>query len=109
MSVDPRFTLANERTFLAWVRTSLALIGGGAALAAFGHHLVSSSVQTALSAALLLMGALLAGSSYSRWRRLERAIRAGEDLPPSPLVPLLAAAVALVAGVLLVALVAWPR
>ena len=31
---DPRFTLANERTFLAWIRTALALIAGGVALEA---------------------------------------------------------------------------
>ena len=29
---DYRFTLANERTFLAWIRTALALIAGGVAL-----------------------------------------------------------------------------
>lgn len=102
MPVDPRFTLANERTFLAWVRTSLALVAGGAGIAAFGHAVMGQSARLVLSAVLLLMGAALAGSSYGRWRRLEHAIREGRDLPPSPLVPLLAGTVAVVALALLV-------
>ncbi|WP_143342795.1 YidH family protein, partial [Crossiella equi] len=34
---DPRFTLANERTFLAWIRTSLGLMAAGVAVEALGH------------------------------------------------------------------------
>ena len=29
---DPRFTLANERTFLAWIRTSIAFMAAGVAI-----------------------------------------------------------------------------
>ena len=32
---DYRFSLANERTFLAWLRTGLALVGGGFAVDQF--------------------------------------------------------------------------
>jgi hypothetical protein len=35
---DYRFTFANERTFLAWIRTALALIAGGVAVASSGGH-----------------------------------------------------------------------
>lgn len=36
---DPRFTLANERTFLAWIRTVLAVITGGVAVDASAENL----------------------------------------------------------------------
>src|SRR3954462_10286719 len=48
---DPRFTFANERTFLAWIRTSLALIAGGLGVDAFAHDLPAWS-RTALASVL---------------------------------------------------------
>ena len=33
---DPRFTLANERTFLAWIRTALGLLAGGIGVLTLG-------------------------------------------------------------------------
>lgn len=79
--LDPRFTLANERTFLAWVRTSLALVAGGVALA----HLVVLQpgwLQVMISIALVLAGALLCVLGYFHWRACDRALRADRPLPP---------------------------
>jgi inner membrane protein YidH len=85
---DPRFTLANERTFLAWNRTALALIGGGLAIEQFLD--TGRATRLALAIPLIVLGAVLAGSSYSRWRANETAMTRGDSLPPSRM-PLLVA------------------
>jgi putative membrane protein len=77
---DPRFSFANERTFLAWNRTALALIGGGLAagqLLDFG----SEAVRLIAALAPILLGGAVAISSYRRWEANERAMRLGEPLP----------------------------
>jgi putative membrane protein len=101
---DPRFTLANERTFLAWNRTALALIGAGLAIQQF-LDLGASGLQLVIAAPLILLGGLLAATSHLRWRQSERALRLGEPLPYSPLARLLAygiGAVAVVAAIVTV-------
>jgi putative membrane protein len=77
---DPRFTLANERTFLAWNRTALALIGGGLAA---GQLLDFDSRAARLVVALppIALGLVLALISYRRWEANERALRLDESLP----------------------------
>ena len=77
---DERFTLANERTYLAWIRTSLALIGGGLAA---GQLLEFQSTAARLVVALppIVLGAALALTSYRRWEANQRALRLGAPLP----------------------------
>src|SRR3954469_11376780 len=67
---DHRFSLANERTFLAWIRTSLGLIGGGVAVEAFG--VASAEVRATLASILVVLGGVCAGASSLRWARIER-------------------------------------
>jgi putative membrane protein len=98
---DYRFSLANERTFLAWIRTGLALVGGGLAVAAFLPPLRWPYVREALAAVLLLLGALVALRAVDHWARCERAMRHGEPLPRSRF----PAALALIVGAGAVALV----
>ena len=93
---DYRFSLANERTFLAWLRTALALIGGGFAVDQFLPHL-SWAWRTGLSLALLAAGVLCSLRAVNHWVRCERAMRRGEDLPASRFPALLSLAVAAVA------------
>lgn len=101
---DPRVTFANERTFLAWIRTSLALIAGGLGVDAFAEDLPAWS-RTTLACLLVTLGGLLGASAFQRWRRAELAMRRGESLPPSrspQIVSITLAAVAFGVAVLIV-------
>lgn len=99
---DPRFSLANERTFLAWIRTALALVAGAAAVDALPLPL-PDAVQRALAAGLALAALLTALASWRGWARTERAMREGEPLPANPAMVVVLVAVALAAVVLGVA------
>jgi putative membrane protein len=91
---DYRFTLANERTFLAWIRTALGLLAGGVAV----HQLLpeTTSTRTALAMLCVVLAAVLAASGYPRWRRVQTAMSRGEPLPKSPMVLVLTAGVLLI-------------
>jgi putative membrane protein len=99
---DPRFTLANERTFLAWIRTSLALLAGGIAMEAFTSDLFVEPVRKGLAVLLLLLGMLLSAGSAVRWLRVEQSMRNKAPLPLPLIIPLLAGAGALATAVVLV-------
>jgi putative membrane protein len=79
---DPRLTFANERTFLAWNRTAIALIGGGVAAAQL-LQFDSDAVRLIVGLAPILLGAVLAAVSYRRWEENERAMRLRQPLPSS--------------------------
>ena len=94
---DPRFTFANERTFLAWLRTALALVVAGVAV----DVLVESGDADAggyrpLAAALIILGMAASAAAFTRWMANERAMRRQEPLPGMGLGPVLAAGVAVV-------------
>ena len=93
---DYRFTLANERTLLAWLRTGLALVAGGVAVATYAPDLGARWGSAAVALALVLIGLGTALAGYRRWRANEQAIRAGSPLPASWLLPTVTAAVAAV-------------
>lgn len=86
---DPRFTLANERTFLAWTRTALAFLAGGVALAAFDINGLHPRQQTAVAVLVLVGGICIAGGAAVRWVRVERAMRTGRPLPVPAIIPVL--------------------
>ncbi|MCG5471120.1 DUF202 domain-containing protein [Micromonospora sp. LAH09] len=100
---DYRFSLANERTFLAWLRTALALVGGGLATAQFLPPLPMSHLREVIAVALLLLGGAVAIRAVDHWARTERAIRLGEELPASRFPAVLALALAAGAVLLVVA------
>ncbi|MDH2391439.1 MULTISPECIES: YidH family protein [Streptomyces] len=102
---DYRFSLANERTFLAWLRTALALVGGGFAVDQFLPDL-RWGVRVGLALALIGAGVLCAVRAVNHWVRCERAMRRGEDLPVSRFPVLLALAVGVV-SLTMAAVVAW--
>lgn len=102
---DYRFSLANERTFLAWIRTALALVGGGFAVDQFLPDL-RWAVRVGLAVVLFAIGALSALRAISQWVRSERAMRRGEDLPVTAFPTLLGLSVAAVAVIMLVVVLA---
>lgn len=77
---DPRFTFANERTFLAWNRTALALLATGLAVVQF-LKLGIEEARLAIAVPLILLGAAIAVMSLRRWEASERAMRLGRPLP----------------------------
>lgn len=99
---DPRFSLANERTFLAWARTGLALLAGAAALDALDLPL-HPVVQALVAAVLALAGLAVAVTSWWSWRATERAMREGTPLPGNPAMVLVVGVLVLVGAVLAVA------
>lgn len=93
---DPRFSLANERTFLAWIRTAIALIAGGVAIDAVALPL-PVWVRVATSIILLAFGVAVPVLAWLHWASTERALRLGRPLPASMVTALLAAGVLVVA------------
>jgi putative membrane protein len=94
---DARFTFANERTFLAWSRTSLALVVGGLAVAQllppfpgipWGRHIIGTP--------LILLGCAVSVISYLEWKASQRALRHRRPLPRSRLPQVLAIAITVI-------------
>lgn len=103
---DARFTLANERTFLAWIRTALAFLAAGVALELLGPDL-NAALRLAASLTLIAAGVVVPLAAWVGWARAERALREGSPLPASPAGAALGAAV-VVAGTLLILAIVFP-
>jgi putative membrane protein len=97
---DARFSFANERTFLAWIRTALALVVAGLAITQLlppfrdipgGRRIVGVP--------LIVLGAVLAFTSYRKWDASERALRLRQPIPQSRIPRVLAAVITLAAVV----------
>lgn len=97
---DYRFTLANERTFLAWIRTALALVAGGIAVVQLVPKFsVFSGARHVLGVILIVLAIIVSATCYRRWDANERALRLNQPLPPSRL-PFVIAAGSLVVTLL---------
>jgi putative membrane protein len=97
---DYRFSLANERTFLAWIRTALALVAGGVLFEQFATRLQPRVWVLALAVGLVALAALLSALAYLRWRDNEIAMRLSRPLPSSIVIPLLSVGTLIVASVI---------
>jgi putative membrane protein len=103
---DPRFSFANERTFLAWIRTALGFIAAGVALSAVVRLGPGGGAEVRVASILLVGCGLLSGvGALTRWAQSERAMRLQQPLPSSPLLVVLTALVVLAAVAGLVVLV----
>jgi putative membrane protein len=96
-AVDYPAALANERTFLAWIRTSLGLIAGGVALDQFVASEKGSVVVGAIAFIVISLGAIVALIGIVEWNRTNAAMDGGQPIPRSRVTPLLGIAVMLVA------------
>lgn len=96
---DYRFTLANERTFLAWLRTALALLAAGIAVQQLGEPLRPAWARAALSLLCVAMAAAASVGGVLRWRAVDRAMRRADALPVLRLPWLLTTAFAVLAAV----------
>ena len=78
---DYRFSLANERTFLAWIRTALGFLAAGVGLDQLAPDFATPVIRELLALLLCLFSGGLAMYGYLRWLRNEKAMRLKEDLP----------------------------
>ena len=100
---DPRFTFANERTFLAWIRTGLGFLAAGVAIAAVAQLTERLGVEVRIASIILVVCGLACGiGAFSRWMINERAMRLGQPLPSSRLLLVLTSVVAVVGVIALV-------
>jgi putative membrane protein len=93
---DVRFSFANERTFLAWNRTALALIATGVAATQLLPKFHVTEGRRILGLPLVVLGAWVAAASLWHWRANQRALRRGEPLPRSPMPFILAVGVVVI-------------
>ncbi|GLZ48632.1 hypothetical protein Acsp06_48170 [Actinomycetospora sp. NBRC 106375] len=94
---DYRFTLANERTFLAWLRTSLSLLAAGVAVVQLLPEFAVPGMRGVLGAFLVALAVVTAAGGVLRWRGVEFAIRRGRPLPRQRLPWVLAAGLVVLA------------
>ena len=99
---DVRFTYANERTFLAWNRTALALIATGVAATQLLPEFHIHGGRQILGIPLIALGALVALTSYRQWRANERAMRRRQPLPTSPMSAVLSIGIGVISVIAIV-------
>jgi putative membrane protein len=103
---DYRFILANERTFLAWIRTALALLASGVGVVNLPAGFSSSAGRHILGLLLVVLGLVAAIGSFLRWRANNSAITSGTPLPTTSSMPIIAAGLTVVAVIALALVIA---
>jgi putative membrane protein len=106
---DARFTYANERTFLAWNRTALALIATGVAATQLLPEFHIRGGRQILGIPLIALGALVAVTSFTQWKANERAMRQRQPLPKSPMALVLAIGIGIISVIAIVLVLRGPR
>ena len=106
---DARFTYANERTFLAWNRTALALVATGIAATQLLPEVHVTGGRRILGLPLIALGALIAFTSFRHWQANQRAMRQGRPLPASPMPMVLSIGIGAVAVIAVVLALLGPK
>lgn len=99
---DARFSFANERTFLAWIRTALAMVVAGLGIIQLLPAFSIPGGRKILGLPLIALGAGIAFTSYARWERNERALRTDSPLPRSAMPMLVAFGIGIASGAALI-------
>ncbi|WP_322937150.1 YidH family protein [Nocardioides bizhenqiangii] len=101
---DYRFTLANERTFLAWIRTALGLLAAGVAVVQLLPDLGPKPLRLAAGLLLASLALMLAGTSHRRWRDVDQAMRTGAAIsrPWQPSVTAVGVSVTVILAMILI-------
>jgi len=94
--LDPRVALANERTLLSWIRLALALVAAGTTLGTVAN-IEPTWLHLGVAIVPVVLGLIAALLGYTRWQRVDEAVRSGAALPPDRELRLVALAVALIA------------
>jgi putative membrane protein len=102
---DYRFSLANERTFLAWLRTSLALLAAAVAVVQVVPSSQLRVTRDLLGLLLATLGLAVSALAYRRWAANERAMREEQPLPRSRLHVTTAIGLTIVGVIVVVALI----
>ena len=101
---DPRFSFANERTFLAWIRTGLGFLAAGVAIEALTRFGPQLGLEVRIASVVLILCSLACAlGAWRRWYAAEQAMRLNRALPSSPLLPVLVGVLIVVAVIALVA------
>ena len=104
---DYRFTLANERTFLAWIRTALALLAGSVAIVQLVPHFAVPDARKTIGGLFAVISIAIVAHSGLRWHKVQQAMRRDAPLPPSRMIWLLTGGVFLTGGFVLLLVIAF--
>ncbi|MCP2002314.1 putative membrane protein [Buttiauxella sp. JUb87] len=102
---DYRFSLANERTFLAWIRTALGFLAAGVGLDQLAPDLATPLIREIVALLLCLFAGVLAIYGYLRWMRNEKAMRLKQDLPYTGCLKIISLVMVIVASTVMVMVV----
>ncbi|WP_435235050.1 YidH family protein [Psychromonas sp. PT13] len=101
---DYRFSLANERTYLAWIRTAMALLAGAIAIDQLTPELANPLIRIFLSTFLCLCSGLLALFAYRRWASNERAMRNNSELSYTKFLKIISGIVIFLTTIIIIAI-----
>lgn len=101
-------TLANERTYLAWLRTSLGLVAAGIAVVRLLPPFGFPGARQITGLVLVAVGVYVAATAHRRWRKIEEAVRLGRPIPPPTVAWVMAVTIAIVGTVIIVLLIWQP-
>lgn len=106
--IDPdyRFSLANERTYLAWIRTAIAILAGAIAIDQLSVDLATPALRVWLSVVLCGFSAVIAGWAYTRWAQNERAMRSEKPLDYPWIMKVLSVVFGIISLILMIFIVA---
>lgn len=96
---DYRFSLANERTFLAWTRTALALLAGALLLHEFAGRIALNGLFSVMSVVLVFASVILSAGAFMQWRANQIAMRNDRALPRPRMISMLAAFICVLSSV----------